>query len=293
MRSLARPLAFAVVTLAALPALAQDPGQPLAPPPPIAPGPQPAPPPPLSPPPPADPNAPLAPPPPVTPTDPSTGQPADATTAQLDAAEKEDSGRGFELFWLDGKIGGSYIDMRQFSSDTFQIEKASAGGPMFGLGAGIRLVILTLGARLNHHALSSFNMWQINGEIGLKLPIKSVDLLFGVHGGYSFVGRLGDAAVATNTNTPTSTDAVSIRGFNAGLDFALDYYVSSLFSVGAGIYGDFLYLQRPPAALPAGSENLPPDQLAALKNDPLYQQSGTSAGMGLGGNLRLGLHFGL
>ncbi|MCA9590254.1 MAG: hypothetical protein KC657_33350, partial [Myxococcales bacterium] len=188
---------------------------------------------------------------------------------------------------------GSYIDMRQFSAETFQVEKANAGGPMFGLGAGIRLVILTLGARLNHHALSSFNMWQINGEIGLKFPISSVDLFFGLHGGYSFVGRLGDASLATNSSTPAATDQVSIRGFNAGLDFAVDYYVSPVFSVGVGAFGDFLFLKRPPVPLPAGSENLPPDQLAALQNDPLYQQSGTSAGMGLGGNLRLGLHFGL
>ena len=35
--------------------------------------------------------------------------------------------------------------------------------------------------------------------------------------------------------------------------------------MGVGAFGDFLFLKRPPVPLPAGSENLPPDQLAALQ----------------------------
>ena len=167
--------------------------------------------------------------------------------------------------------------MRQFSSDKLQIENASSGGPMFALGAGIRLVVLVLGVRAKYNALSAFNMWQLNGEVGFKIPIDKVDILFGVHGGYSFVGSLGDGTVAAgNSATPTNTDAVKIRGFNAGLDLALDYYVSPTFSVGAGVFVDCLFLNRPPVDKPAG---LTPEQSALLDQDPLYQQSGTSAGL--------------
>jgi hypothetical protein len=161
---------------------------------------------------------------------------------------------------------------------------------MFAVGGGVRFLVFVLGARLRHHALSAFNMWQINGEFGLKIPISSFDVLFGLHGGYSFVGRLGDAGVGTNTNTPTTTDAVAIRGFNGGLDVGFDYYVSPLFSVGAGILADFLFLNRPPVAVPAG---LTAEQQAALASDPLYSASGTSVGLQFAGGLRLGLHFGL
>jgi hypothetical protein len=164
---------------------------------------------------------------------------------------------------------------------------------MFSLGAGVRFVVLVLGVRARYNALSAFNMWQLDGELGLKLPIKSFDVLIGGHGGYSFVGSLGDASVATNTSTPAETDKVKIRGFNAGLDFAFDYYVSQTFSVGFGAFADFLFLNRPPAPLPAGFEQLPADQQAAVKGDPLYQSSGSSVGLELGGGLRLGLHFGL
>lgn len=231
-----------------------------------------------------DPNAPGA---------PGAPPPGDPTNAQLDQAEREDSGRSFELFWVDGQIGGSYINMRQFSSDTFQIENASSGGPAFSLGTGFRFVVFVAGVRARYNALSAFNLWQLNAEAGLKLPIKSFDFLIGLHGGYSFVGSLGNTALATNTNTPTNTDDVKIRGFNAGLDVALDYYVSPMFSVGAGIIGDFLFLNRPPTALPANFNQLTVDQQNAVKNDPLYQKSGTSAGLNLGAALRLGLHFGL
>ena len=96
---------------------------------------------------------------------PQAGDPQQAATTQkLDEAEQKDSGRNFELFWLDGQIGGSYINMAQFSSSKLAIENTSAGGPAFSVGAGVRFVILVLGARLRHNALSSFNLVQINGK---------------------------------------------------------------------------------------------------------------------------------
>ena len=213
-----------------------------------------------------------------------------ATTQQLDESERHDSGRNLELVWVDGQVNGSYINMSQFSSKSFAIDKTSSAGPAFSVGAGIRLLVLVLGARLRYNALSAFNMWQANAEVGLKIPIRSFDFLLNVHGGYSWVGSLGDANKATDTSTPTSNDAVSIRGFNAGLETGLDYYITPLFSVGLGALADFLYLNRPAIDKPAG---LTAAQQQAVNNDPLYKRSGSTAGFQLGGGLRLGVHFGL
>ncbi len=240
----------------------------------------------------------LAPPPPIapgTPGSPTEGAPSSEqdTSYRLDEAERKDSGRNFELFWLDGSVGASYINMSQFSSESLKLEKTDSFGPAFSLGAGVRFVVLVLGVRARYNALSAFNMWQLNGEAGLKLPISSLDLHFGLHGGYSFVGKLGDAAVATDPNTPDVSDKVQVRGFNAGLDFGLDYYLSPLFSIGVGAMGDFLYLNRPPVDKPAGFAQLPKEQQDAINNDPLYKQSGTTAGLQVGGGLVLGLHLGL
>lgn len=242
----------------------------------------------VAPPPPIDPNAPGSP----TGTNPEQQQQQE-TTQRLDEAEREDSKRKFELVWIDGQLGGSYINMQQLSETDLRVEKSSSGGPAFSLGAGLRFVVLVLGARARYNALSAFNMWQLNGEVGLKLPVSSLDVLIGAHGGYSFVGSLGQASLATSTNVPTEADQVKIRGWNAGLDLALDYYVSPTFSVGVGAIADFLFLNRPPVAKPAGFEQLPVEQQNAINNDPLYQRSGTSAGFQAAGFLRLGLHFGL
>lgn len=259
----------------------------------------------LAPPPPMDPNAPQPPPPasPGTPGQP--GQPVDpnnpnginpnangeqATKQKLDEAEREDSGRNFEIFYADIFLGGSYADMSAIDETALGLKQTSSAGPMFGIGAGFRLVILVIGARLKYNALSAYNLWQLNLELGFKIPISKVDLLIGGHGGYSFVGSLGDVGQVGNTNTPTVNDAVSVRGFNAGLDLAFDYYITPAFSLGAGFFGDFLGLQRPPLQLPADT---PPEARAAVEADPRYSLSGSTYGLQLGGALRVGLHLGL
>jgi hypothetical protein len=251
----------------------------------------------IAPPPPMDPNQPGSPTGPTTnpdgtPVDPNATD-AGETKRRLDEAEAKDSKRNFELFWVNPQIGASYINMTQLSSSTFQIEKADSAGPMFSLGAGVRFVVLVLGARARYNALSAFNMWQMNLEAGLKFPTGSWDILIGAHGGYSFVGSLGEGGSATNPNTPRNDDAVAIRGWNAGIDLALDYYISPAFSVGAGFLTDFLFLNRPPLTPPIPVDQLPQAQRDAIAGDPLYQQSGTSAGMQFAGGLRLGLHVGL
>ncbi len=238
----------------------------------------------------------LAPPPPIDPTAPQ-GEVA-ATNARLDAAEKEDSGRNFELFWVNGDVGGSYINMQQFNETSMQIEKSKAGGPMFGLGAGLRLVVFSLGVRARYNALSAFSMWQLNGEVGFKLPVRQFDVLVGVHGGWAWLGSLSSGSLTTTS--PASTEAtqaidkskseVSVRGFNAGLELGFDYFIAPSFSVGAGFNGDFLFLKRPPVPIPADT---PPEVRAQIEAQPAYKDSGTSVGFGLGGALRLGLHLGI
>lgn len=244
----------------------------------------------------------LAPPPPMNPNQPGApnaapnapgGSSDQATRARLDEAEGEDSGRAFELFWLRGDVGGGYTNLTGLSEDSLQLKETSGGGPAFGVAAGVRFVLLVVGARLRYNTFSPFNLWQINAELGLKFPVGSFDFLVGGHGGFAFVGSLGDAALATDPSLPKNSDKVNVRGFNAGLDLAGDYYITSIFSVGAGVFGDLLFLNRPVPEKPDGFAQLTPAQQAQLANDPLYQRSGSSAGYQIGGGLRVGLHLGL
>lgn len=234
----------------------------------------------------------LAPPPPLDPNQPSQpltpGQ--QSTQTRLREAETEDSGRLFELVWVNADVGGSYINLQQFNQSSLAVEKSKAGGAMFGLGAGLRFVFLSFGVRARYHALSAFSMWQLNGEVGVKIPVSSLDLYFGAHGGWAWLGKLGDASL--DTSTQASAGDVSVRGFNAGLEIGADYFINKIFSLGIGVNGDALFLKRPPVPLPP-TAGLSQAQVDAIKANPLYANSGNSAGFGLGGALRAGFHFGL
>lgn len=217
--------------------------------------------------------------------------PPTAMSSQLDAAEREDNGRGFELFYLRGEAGFSHMNLASFSAEKLALENTSSSGGMFGVGAGLRFVLLTLGARLRSHQLSAFSLWQLNATLGLAIPISSLDFSITAHGGYSFVGRLGSSSLGSVTsNVPDASSGVSVTGFNAGAGAALDYYITPLFSLGGGVTGEALFLTRPPAEIPA---DVPPEVRASLEQSELYQNSGKSVGFGFTAALRAGLHFGL
>jgi hypothetical protein len=236
---------------------------------------------------------------PGTPGDPGMGPgtgtpvtpPPSPMNSQLDQAEQDDSGRGFELVWLRAEAGFSHINMASFSADKLALEKTSSAGGVFGVSAGLRFVLLTLGARLRSHQLSAFSLWQINGVIGLAIPISSLDFSITAHGGYSFVGRLNSASLGANGGGVTDAqNGVSVTGFNAGVGAALDYYITPMISLGGGVTGEALFLKRPPAAIPA---DVPPDVRAMIEQSDLYKNSGRSVGFGFTAGARIGLHFGI
>jgi hypothetical protein len=196
----------------------------------------------------------LQPPPPVQPGTPGGPGPADPnappgmpqstppeTTAEKE--EKEDSGLGLEWIWANAEVGGSYINMTSFDQSSMGLKKDSSAGPMFGIGAGVRLFFLTLGARVRNHALSAFSLWQLNLEAAFHMRIGRVDPYLAFRGGYDFVGKLDSDSVSVATGS-TASD-VAVRGFNIGMGAGFDYYFSKLFSLGIDGSADVLFLKRP------------------------------------------------
>lgn len=286
-------LAFAVAApLASLafPSLALAQGDPNAPPPQPPPQPyQPPPPQPYQPPPqPYQPPPPaLAPPPPIAstaPGSPTATAPTQPSTAQrLDDADKKDDKRGLEWVWAQAEVGFSYYALGAFDQDLTLTRTNHAGGAV-GLAAGIRLLFFTLGARFRYNLQSAFNLWQLNAVAGFHVPVGSWDPYFGVHGGYSAIGKLADGSVS-GLVTGSSIDDLAVHGWNVGINAGVDYYLVSFFSLGVDATLEFIYLNRPPLPLPAGV----PASLVA--NNPLYQQSGNTAGLGAIGSIHAGLHF--
>jgi hypothetical protein len=238
----------------------------------------------------------LEPPPPVPPGYPS--QPAQPLPGSASSPppvnppssdESEDSGLGLEWVWLNAEAGASYVDMQSFSSSTFGLQKTSSSGPTFGVGAGVRLLFFTLGARARDLSLSSIgNLWMLNLEAALHTRIWRFDPYLGVRGGYNFVGSLSSSSVQVATGN--SPPEVSVHGFNVGPMVGLDFYPLNFLSIGADVDAQFLFLQRPPPPLPYGVtiDDLPP-QYQPYK--ALYQESGSSAGFAFTAAAHIGLHY--
>jgi hypothetical protein len=227
----------------------------------------------------------LAPPPPMAapaPADPNAPPPGEE--GKLNKDEKKDSGRGLEWLYLDAHGGFSYIDMASFSASSLGLAQTSSAGGAFGVGAGIRLLILTLGARATINELSAFNLWQLDGELGFHIPIGHFEPYFGLHGGYAFVGTLDASAIGS---AASGSPNVAVHGGDAGLQVGLDYYFNHYISLGLEVSGNALFLHRPPVSLPAGIpvSAIPPSE------QQLYNGSGDSVGLGVIGSLHVGLHL--
>ncbi len=82
--------------------------------------------------------------------------PTSATEQELETADREDSGRGLEFFYLNAEVGGEHLGLQTFKANQLvdsNVVKTTQTGLMFGAGLGLRLVFITLGTSLPPHQL--------------------------------------------------------------------------------------------------------------------------------------------
>lgn len=210
-----------------------------------------------------------------------------ATARQLDQSESDDSGRGFELFYGHLDAGFSYQNLAAFSGgDKLGLDTKDAVGAAFGVGAGVRLFLFTLGVRGRLHTLSAFKLWQANAVLGLHIPISSLDLYGELFGGYSVANSFGSDSISTAVRDPADRAGVAALGGNVGLGLGADYYFNQYLSLGGGVTGETLLLSRGKLDTPSGSSE-------AVARHALFADSAALAGVGIVASLRFGLHLGL
>jgi len=200
---------------------------------------------------------------------------------QLDRAEREDAGRGLEFVWLNVEAGYEYISLQSFDDNGLVDGEAvedSGSAFAFGVGAGVRLIFFTLGARFRLAQLSAWDLWTLNGEAGFHVPLGALEPSFTLSAGYASLGAFNadDAAVGLDL------DDVKASGFNARVGAALDWYVNPLLSIGAQGSFEVLVLSRDATAQPTTV----PAQTAEV-----YEREGDGVGLGVTATGVVGLHF--
>jgi hypothetical protein len=244
-----------------------------------------------SPPPPAYPNAPspyTAPAPapletgglrPPSPTPPPAAEESE-TLRQLERAEREDAGRGLEFVWVDVEAGYEYLSLQAFRSGALLDGDAVAdSGSSFalGVGAGVRVIFLTLGGRFRLARFSAWDLYTLDAELGLHLPVGAIEPSFTFAVGYAVLGTPSAEGVPDFDG-----ERVDVSGVNARLGANLDYYVNPLLSFGARGSFEVLALWRDgveqPAAVPA---------VTAAE----YARDGDGVGFGITLSAAVGLHF--
>jgi hypothetical protein len=221
----------------------------------------------------------------VEPAQPAAAQPAVRTVVVKErdtAAEIQNGGLGWEWVYLNADVGVAYTDLVSLRASNWQLQDNSSTGPAFGIGAGVRLLFLTLGLRARDLAFPTFNMWETDLEAALHFRIWRVDMAIGGRGGYAFLGSFSADSLQTSSGSTPSD--VTVHGWNVGPTFDVDVYLSKRISVGVDANAEFLFLQRPPIPLKSG-------QMVPNGFEGLYANSGSSVGAGFVGMTHLGVHF--
>jgi hypothetical protein len=196
----------------------------------------------------------------------------------LAQADREDSGRGLEFVWLNGEIGITHVGLRTISDSNIAVPgvvKTRATGPVVGAGLGLRIIFFTVGARFRFAPVKhAFDHWTLGGEGAVHFPFGALEPYGGVGVGYASFKQVRIANLDSVIPEPAPNDP---SGLDVRLFGGADYYLTSIFSVGANVSGDLLLLWRKatPGASPTSVESV----------------SGKSVGAAVTATAVAGLHF--
>jgi len=235
----------------------------------------------------------LAPPPPL----PPASQPA-PSYEDSSSGGSSDSGRGLSWVYVEAEGGFQHVGLRTFNVDEQNFSagfiETQSSGPVIGVGAGVRLLFLTLGARGRVGFFNAWDLFSVGGELGLRIPIGNLEPRFDLGGGYAALGSVRGALQSGDSATLQSAfQDAQIRGFYIRAGAGLDYYVTKYFSVGAQANFEVLGLTRP---------GLDPTKVTQLSSDPnlstaeqaraeVLKAEGSSYGAAGTATAVLGLHF--
>lgn len=226
----------------------------------------------------ADPNGP----PPMPPPMPAPGAPGSVapppapgtTEAHLQQSDKEDSGVGLKLFYLQPEIGVGWASIggtipvpstpQPYDFSSFR----SGTGTMLGLGVGAQMITFQLGGRLRTISTEHWNLWNVGGEVMYQPGSGRFWPRFGLNVGYVW------AAGFKNEVCAGSCGLLDVSGLSVGARAGVQYFLTKNLEIGADATLDYFKLSRP-----------------AINGNAVYSSDGSGNGGMLGILGHIGLHL--
>ncbi len=207
---------------------------------------------------------------------PESGDQRSEIERELDEAEEKDAGRGLEFAWLSGEAG--YLGLYSIKGGNLlgSGDALRGSAPVFGVGAGLRVLYFTLGARFRHSRFSSFRHWSLLAEAGVRVPLGMWEPYATLGGGFSRTPGLEEGA----SGAVSGGEVPVLRGFDLRFGGGLDAYLSDSFSVGVAVHSEFLFLRRAEAP-----------ELCVSGASCAFNERGTGVSGGLSMVALVGLHF--
>ena len=150
-----------------------------------------------------------------------------------DATEGDDNP---QWVWLQTEVGAAQAGLQSFLVDEGQrsagFNSVSASGPIMGAGAGLRLMVVTLGGRARLALLDRFDVATAGGELGVRVPIS----VFEPHLDLGF----GYAALSDFSSADGAQRDIEADGLYARIGGGLDVHVTRAVTLGGSVSWEIL-----------------------------------------------------
>jgi hypothetical protein len=188
-----------------------------------------------------------------------------------------------DLFWAEGEAGVARVGLDTLSTGELletELLESSDSTAVWGFAAGLRALVVTIGARFRYADFERWNLATTNIEAGFRIPIRFVEPSFSFGAGYAKLSNFDFRNAEELERAGIDIDGVDLR---AGL--GVDVYLPFKMYVGAKFTGDVLIFARP-AANPRKFSNALQGTAAVI-----YSQDGTSIGGGTALTGVVGVHL--
>lgn len=141
--------------------------------------------------------------------------------------------------WLEGEVGVTSLSLRTLAVDEPRaragMERSHETAPALGAAAGVRLAIVTLGARARVAMPDRWDLWTAGGELGVRVPVSIFEPAIALGGGYAAIGNVKDADAVERGIAP-------VTGYYARVGAGLGVHATRVIQVGAQASWEILAL---------------------------------------------------